>query len=185
MSEILNFSLHERLFSEVKTHFPAQEGDWNEFCRKNIFLSFGENRHEVIAGTEDKEFCTFIVPSIRELFRGDRNPGEFSNYPPEYVPFFYSIERAVVWAEENQVIDSASDDVFIEIYSAMRRRPDGRSLGPLHDIIWHDAMCFLLTHECSEAEYIACFQRLERSARAMHIDWSSHNYLNNLMNQLS
>ena len=56
---------------------------------------------------------------------------------PEYVMFFYGIEHNVLLFCEltRQPIDAE----FIEIYAQMRRRPDGKSLGPLHDVIWQSA----------------------------------------------
>ena len=39
-----------------------------------------------------------------------------------------------------------TDDKFVEAYSAMRRRPDGKSLGYIHDVVWQLAARFLIVY---------------------------------------
>jgi hypothetical protein len=72
-----------------------------------------------------------------------------AHYPPEYVMFFYGIEHNVLLFCE--LTRPPIDAEFIEIYAQMRRRPDGKSLGPLHDVIWQSAAVALGLRPWSEA----------------------------------
>ncbi len=98
-----------------------------------------------------------------------------AHYPPNSVMFFYGIEHKVLLfcALTHHPLDAE----FIEIYAQMRRRPDGKSLGPLHDVIWQSAAVVLGLRPWSAAEYTAVFGQLCRSARHFHIGPSSRNYL--------
>jgi len=127
-------------------------------------------------GQENGPILELSVNSIRELFRGDIKPGEFEDYKEEYIPFFYNIERMLVEVFPFYREKPFSDDNFIDVYSTMRRRPDGKSLGYLHDLVWQDTAYFLLLHRCSQWEYESCFQRMERGVRKFHMNFSSHNY---------
>jgi hypothetical protein len=98
-----------------------------------------------------------------------------AHYPPEYVRFFYGIEHNVLLFCE--LTRPPLDAEFMEIYAQMRRRPAGKSLGPLHDVIWQSAAVALGLRPWSEAEYTAVFGQLARSARHFHIGPSSRNYL--------
>jgi hypothetical protein len=51
------------------------------------------------------------------------------------------------------------------IYSMLRRRPDGRSLGAVHDFLWQVAALLLGTRRLSGAEFEALVGALERSTR--------------------
>ena len=62
-----------------------------------------------------------------------------------------------------------------EIYSALRRRPDGRSLGFVHDYIWQAAAFILGTRPLSQAEFEAIMARLERSCRTFELGPTSRN----------
>ena len=118
------------------------------------------------------------VGALRPLYRGNRRPpadADMAHYPPEYVRFFYGIEHNVLLFCE--LTRPPLDAEFIEIYAQMRRRPDGKSLGPLHDVIWQSAAVALGLRSWSEAEYTAVFGQLSRSARHFQIGPSSRNYL--------
>ena len=52
-----------------------------------------------------------------------------------------------------------------EIYSMFRRRPDGRSLGDVHDFMWQAAALLLGCYVLSEAEFVGVFTALEHSTR--------------------
>jgi len=71
-----------------------------------------------------------------------------------------------------------------EIYSALRRRPDGRSLGPMHDFLWQVAALTLGMHEVSAAEFEAIFGQLERSVREWALRPVSRNYVDYLRSSL-
>ena len=70
-----------------------------------------------------------------------------------------------------------TDEEFIELYSAMRRRPDGKSLGPLHDVVWQAACLALGMTQVSEAEFSAVFGQLTRSVRHFRAGHTSRNYI--------
>lgn len=121
------------------------------------------------------------VDGLRPLFRGDRPPppdGEMAHYPVQYVPFFYGIENGVLLfcSAAGQPTDAECEDV----YSQMRRRPDGKSTGPLHDAVWQAAALALGLRPWSEAEYTAVFGQLARSARHFKMGRTSRNYLHHV-----
>ncbi len=62
-----------------------------------------------------------------------------------------------------------------DIYSALRRRPDGRSLGFVHDYIWQAAALILGTRPLSQAEFEAIMARMERSCRTFEQGPTSRN----------
>lgn len=64
-----------------------------------------------------------------------------------------------------------------EIYSVLRRRPDGRSLGFVHDYMWQAAALILGTRSLSQAEFEAIMARLERSCRTFETNATSRNYI--------
>jgi hypothetical protein len=95
--------------------------------------------------------------------------------PPEYVPVFHFIERHTL------TFDTATggklrDLEIEEIYRSLRRRPDGRSLGPAHDFLWQVAATVLALRPLSQAEYEEVFGRLARSCGAFGFGATSRNY---------
>jgi hypothetical protein len=118
------------------------------------------------------------VDALRPLFRGDRQPppdAAMERYPPEYVLFFAGIEHSVLLF--CALTRQPTDAEFLDLYALMRRRPDGRSLGPLHDVIWQSAAVALGLRPWSEAEYTAVLGQLARSARHFKLGPSSRNYI--------
>lgn len=135
--------------------------------RSDIFISDGKNVGE------------WRVESLRELFRGNRQPppgSKMEHYPEQYVPFFYRIEYNVY--SYCQTMDvQPTDNEFMDIYSQMKRRPDGKSTGRIHDIIWQSTALALGMRPWSESEYMAIFGQLTRSTRHFKIGPSSRNYI--------
>ena len=120
--------------------------------------------------------CVWQTESLRRLFRGDRRPpADINHYPPEYVPYFFFIERHIGLLCD--ALGDRTDQELEEIFSALRRRPDGRSLGPEHDFLWQVAALMLAKHMTSQAEFEAIFSQLENSARGWGIAPVSRNYL--------
>ena len=118
------------------------------------------------------------VTSLRELLRGNRNPppeGDMAQYPKEYLNFFVQIERHILAYCRKQ--REPTDAEMMDIFSAMRRRPDGASLGPVHDLVWRCACLELGLRPYSEKEFESLFRQLERSARTFRTDPSSRNYI--------
>jgi hypothetical protein len=68
--------------------------------------------------------------SLAKLFRGNRTPPpDMDHYPEEYVPYFHLIENHVLTICEAMV--DRTDQKMEDIYTALLKRPDGRSLGAL------------------------------------------------------
>jgi len=147
-----------------------------------ILFSSGEEAHredraDVLLGKGDR-LAEWRVESLRALFRGDRQPppdSEMAHYPEAYIPFFYRVEYNVYQYCLTMEL-SPTDADLLEIYSQMRRRPDGKSLGPLHDVVWQSAALVLGMRPWSEAEYAAVFGQLARSARHFRMGPTSRNY---------
>lgn len=136
------------------------------------------NRSEIILG-DGRRLTQWQVESLRPLFRGDRQPptdSEMGQYPELYVPFFHRVEYNVYRYCRTMGLEP-TDDQFLDLYSQLRRRPDGKSLGPLHDVIWQSAALMLGLMPWSEAEYTAVFGQLARSARHFKVRYSSRNYM--------
>ena len=149
-------------------------------------LSLGNNVDEekrlLIPKREEIEFVygdkviKWQHDSIRALFRGNRIPPDMEKFPPEYQFFFFRIEEPIATFSKHQEL-ALNDAAFEEIFSAMRRRPDGRRINLMHDLIWQAAALAMALRPCSEAEYAAMFHRLEKSARTFNKGRNSKNYL--------
>jgi len=122
-----------------------------------------KDRHLVYV-TDGNKAIEWPVPSLRELFRGSQpSPPDMDHYPPEYTPHFFFIEKHFLTLCD--VKGDRSDQEMEEIYSMFRRRPDGRSLGDVHDFIWQAAALLLGCYVLSEAEFVGVFTALEHSTR--------------------
>ena len=153
-------SLEAALQVDESTGALAMEG------RRPVFLFDGTR------------LASWEVDSLQSLFRGDEPaPKEvLSAYPLEFNHLFFEIERnlPLIVSESGR---SPTDGEFLEIYSALRRRPDGRSLGALHDYVWTSVALMLGKYRCSESLYTAIMKRLEKSARTFKTGMSSRNYI--------
>ncbi|MDA2926378.1 tetratricopeptide repeat protein [Acidobacteria bacterium AH-259-G07] len=134
---------------------------------------------------DGEKVAQWRVDSLQELFRGNQEPPpdrEMEQYPPEYVDFFYLIERHLITICER--IKPPPDEEFIRIFSAVRKRPDGRSLGLVHDAVWQCACLALGLRPYSEAEFKAVLGQLARSARHWKEGFASRNYISYLRSTL-
>ena len=116
----------------------------NKFAVNNLVIAWEhdpsgaaviKNRREILLCDGDKT-ALWVISSLQELFRGARLPpsvGDMERYPEEYVPFFYFIEGHVIQACDAGRQDPI-DDEFARIYSEMRRRPEGKSLGTAYPL---------------------------------------------------
>ena len=128
--------------------------------RRNIRVL---DRHSVPVHDGTK-LVQWQVPALSELFRGSRTPPpDMDHYPEEYTPHFFYIENHVLTVCEAK--GDRTDQEMEEIYSMLRRRPDGRSLGAVHDFLWQVSALLLGTQVLSAAEFEALVGTLERSAR--------------------
>ena len=162
----------------------AAEAGGVEVARLRLSLPLGEGdtalrspRNEIWV-SDGVGQALWRVEALRPLFRGARQPppdAAMERYPKEYVLFFAGIEQGVLLF--CALTRQPTDAECLELYAQMRRRPDGRSLGPLHDVIWQSAAVALGLRPWSEAEYTAVLGQLARSARHFKIGLSSRNYI--------
>ncbi len=125
---------------------------------------------------DGKKMARWKVPALGELFRGNQTPpAEMDHYPEEYCPHFYFIENHVLTVCATK--GDRTDQEMEEIYSMLRRRPDGRSLGAVHDFLWQVAALMLGTQVLSQAEFEALLAALERSRRKWALRPISRNYV--------
>lgn len=121
------------------------------------------DRHSVPVTDGDK-MASWSVPVLTGLFRGSRTPpSDMDHYPEEYTPHFFFIEDHVLTVCKAK--GDRTDQEMEEIYSMLRRRPDGRSLGVVHDFLWQVAALLLGTQVLSAAEFEALVGALEHSTR--------------------
>jgi len=69
-----------------------------------------------------------------------------------------------------------TDQEVEEIFSALRRRPDGKGTGQLHDLLWQVAALLLATRVMSEAEFTALFGFMAHLVKSMARKPVSRNY---------
>lgn len=124
--------------------------------------------------TDGKDFCVWTPESLQSLFRGDKQPPVLGDFPEEYEPELIILETHVL--EITSSFGPPRDEEMKEIYSNLRRRPDGRSLGFVHDHMWRAAAVMLGTRPLSKAEFEAIMSRLERSCRTFAMGPTSRNY---------
>jgi hypothetical protein len=125
--------------------------------------------------TDGKEFWFWETDSLRALFRGDKQPPVLGDYPEAYNNSFMLFDLHAL--EISKVVGDRRDAEMREIYSTLRRRPDGRSLGFVHDYMWQAAALVLGTRPLSQAEFEAIMARLERSCRTFEQGAASRNYI--------
>ena len=142
----------------------AEKDEWAGQDRRVIFVSDAERAVE------------WRVNSLSELFRGEgQPPRKLDRFPPEYVPLFFFIERQIITFCDG--FGDKSDQEFDEIYATLRRRPEGRSLGPIHDFLWQVAAVLLATRVVSRAEFEGVFGALAISAGRWATRPVSRNYI--------
>jgi hypothetical protein len=125
---------------------------------------------------DGKKMAHWQVPALGDLFRGSRTPPpDMDHYPEHYCAHFYLIENHVLTVCAAK--GDRTDQEMEEIYSMLRRRPDGRSLGPVHDFLWQVTALLLGTQVLSEAESEALLGALERSTRKWGLRPVSRNYV--------
>ena len=75
--------------------------------------------------TDGQQFWFWETDSLRALFRGDKKPPVLGDYPEAYNEVFILFDLHVL--ELSKFFGDRRDAEMREIYSALRRRPDGRS----------------------------------------------------------
>lgn len=133
------------------------------------------DRHEVFV-CDDQRIASWRVASLEELFRGTAEPPpDTSRYPEDYLPLFWFVEQHVVGMAD--LVNFPTDAQFEEWYASLRRRPDGRSLGPFHDYLWQIAALMLGIYPLSRAQFDGVFGALALSAARGRVGYTSRNYL--------
>ena len=102
-------------------------------------------------------------------------PPNMDHYAEEYAPHFFFIEERVLTL--CAAMGDRTDQEMEGTYSLLRRRPDGRSLGAVHDVMWQAAALLLGTQVLSAAEFEALIGALERSTRKWALRPVSRNYV--------
>jgi hypothetical protein len=126
--------------------------------------------------SDGQKMAYWPVPTLTGLCRGNRAPPpDMDHYPKEHAPCFFLIESHVLTV--CQALGDRTDQELEEIYSMLRRRPDGRSLGVVHDFLWQVSAFLLGTHVLSAAEFEALIGALERSTRNWGLRPVSRNYV--------
>jgi hypothetical protein len=138
------------------------------------YVPHGGDRR-LMSFTDGKEFWHWEVESLGSLFRGDRQPPVLGDYPEAYNDSFILFDMHVL--EISRFFGDRRDAEMKEVFSMLRRRPDGRSQGFIHDYLWQAAALILGTRPLSQAEFEAIMARLERSCRTFEQGPTSRNYV--------
>jgi hypothetical protein len=139
---------------------------------------------QVLVISDGNKTATWKVSSLAEMFRGDRLPPEdIEHYPEAYVPYFFFVEvRFLLLCD---TIREPSDQEMEEIYAALRRRPDGRTISATHSAVWQ-IMALLLGHYViSETEFAGITSALLSSARRWAMRPISRFYIDYLRKNFS
>ncbi len=132
------------------------------------------DRHTVCVADANK-MVGWKVPSLAELFRGNKlPPPDIDHYPPEYAPHFHFIEAQLLTLCD--AVGDRPDQEMEELYTSLRKRPDGRSLGEVHDFLWQVTALLLGTRVVSGPEYQGILGALVGSTRRWGVRPVSRNY---------
>jgi hypothetical protein len=137
-------------------------------------LPDGMDRHSLCL-TDGTGFCFWQADSLQALFRGTQQPPVLGDYPEAYNDSFALLDFHAL--ELSNIFGDRRDLEMLEVYSTLRRRPDGTSLGFVHDYMWQAAAFILGTRPLSQAEFEAIMSRLERSCRSFERGPTSRNYV--------
>ena len=166
--EAAKFDLDKMILLAIPIEEPHEDAEpvLSAFDRRRLYLQCGD------------EICEWETDSLRELFRGDRQPPVIGDYPEAYNEVLLLLDMHAL--EIGRMAGDPRDSEMKEIYSTLRRRPDGRSLGPIHDYMWQAAALMLATRPLSQMEFEAIIGRLERSCRTFEMGPTSRNYIQTL-----
>jgi len=153
----------------LRVSFPVLQSESGRY-----FMPDTIDRHVVCIHT-DSHVLSWRADSLQSMFRGDQPAPVLGDEPEAYNDTFSLIELHLL--DLCDMIGERRDKEMQEIYSALRRRPDGRSLGYVHDCMWQVAALVLGTRVLNQAEFEAIMSRLERSCRTFAQGPTSRNYL--------
>jgi len=86
--------------------------------------------------------------------------------------------RLILNAVDLKLISIPTDDELADIFSALRRRPDGRPISFTHVLIWKSAVCHLLLYPCSQELFEAVCLYHEHIMKRIRENSTSRNYMN-------
>jgi hypothetical protein len=147
--------------------------------RPNIPVAGERNSVSFIKG---ETAWVWRAETMQSLFRGDKVPPKMGDYPPEEYQYCFSLLDLHI-VDFSDCIGDLRDAELLEIFSNLRRRPDGRSLGAAHDHLWRAAAIMTAIRPLSEAEYTAIMERMERSCRTFRQGSTSRNLVAMLRSQ--
>lgn len=129
--------------------------------------------------TDGSVTAEWNVPSLRAMFRGNKPAPDTSVFGAE-IPAVYNqcledMDRNLLAYAER--FGDPTDQELEGIYSVLRRKPDGRSQGAVHDCLWQAAALLLGKRELSVAQYEYIMGSLESTARHEAEDRVSRNYM--------
>jgi len=138
---------------------------------------------------DGERLAHWSVPSLRELWRGKQLPPvKLDRYPRDYCGYFYFLEKHLLNLSDarsaNDTLGDLTDQEIEDVYSALRRRPDGRSLGSTHDFLWQVSALMLGTRAISPAQFEAILGQLEHSVRRWALRPVSRYYVQFLREQI-
>ena len=174
----------EDFVPSLREALEAKPLDMGKVWRAAVPVRALESGHRIPSAMPDRRLivlsdgtasCCWRVDSLRALFRGNALPPHLGDYPEAYSRSFATFDLHAV--EISTFAGDRRDEELLEIYSMLRRRPDGRSLGYVHDYFWQAAALILGTRPLSQAEFEAILARLERSCRTFRIGPTSRNYV--------
>ena len=186
----ISFSIHPKWKSVIEKKWP----DWKQPSEApGLDLQFAfvddklqdEMHNLYVSSGNDEDFFIIEVPSIRELFRGNRNPGSLGNTSDvKYMYIITYVERQWIALVNEEFLDVPRDMTMKEIYSQLRRRPDGSShnTDTIYSVIWQCLAFLTGVMEISEAEYTAILSRLVRSASTFCTSVATKNMYEQLLN---
>ena len=117
------------------------------------------DRRRILFGDGEK-FCAWEADPLEAMFRGNKQPPVLGDYPEAYNDTFALLDLHAL--EISKLFGDRRDEEMLEIYAYLRRRPDGKSLGFVHDFMWQAAALILGSRPLSQAEFEAIMSRLER-----------------------
>ena len=142
------------------------------------------DRHDVALEGRQGRSIAWRAPELGELATGTlpAPAGAVLDEarPPELAPLFDALERALL--RSNRLPGGPpTDQALLGILGLVRRRAEGRSHGPLFDVLWQHAAFELALNEYSRAELEAVLLSLERTVRAQRDGPGSRNAVDALL----
>ncbi len=172
---------HDRLLEKIKAQMPEWDESPDFVVLEDTESDLTNNpalyrREQLMVEVDGNTPFMVSFPSIRDLFR-ETSFSLDDDDESLWNSFKSSVDQSLISAVDHFGVSCPSDNDLMEIFSAMRRRPDGRSLGLAHNLVWKGAMRFLLEYECDQKAYEAFFQLLEHEAKIFRNGYNSYIYI--------